>query len=152
MTKPTWKSWCSALVEKARRDAVKHGMTVEEVMLRTRHLHVNEIAAMFPGIDLCVALTELGDLACAADREGRSNPAQGPMPIKTWEEWCLECVEEARGYATQNGTSIEVAMLRILSVLILETMDRFPDIEVSVVLRELAWLAAKTDHDAGSSA
>ncbi len=43
-------------------------------------------------------------------------------------------------------------MLRILSILILETMDRFPDIEMSVVLRELAWLAAKADHDAGTSA
>ena len=68
-----------------------------------------------------------------------------------WHDWCLQCVEEARGYATQNGTSIETAMLRILSVLLPETMARFPDIELSVALHELAWHACKADHDAGTS-
>jgi hypothetical protein len=67
---------------------------------------------------------------------------------QTWSEWCLQCVEEARGYATQNGTSIETAMLRILSVLLPETMERFPEIDLSVALKELAWHACIADHDA----
>jgi hypothetical protein len=65
-----------------------------------------------------------------------------------WQDWCLECVEEARGYATQNGTTIETAMLRILHVLMDETMARYPDVELSVAIRELAWWAGKADHDA----
>jgi hypothetical protein len=144
----SWKDWCGELVEKARGDAVKHGMTVEEVMLRTRHLYVNEIRDRFPSMDLSKALDELGSLACAADSAGASDPAQGPMPRRTWEEWCQECVEEARGYATRNGTSIETAMLRILSMLINETMARFPELELRVAIKELAWWAARTDNKA----
>lgn len=69
---------------------------------------------------------------------------------QAWQDWCLECVEEARGFATQNGTTIETAMLRILHVLMEETMARFPDVELSVAIRELAWWAGKADHDAAA--
>ena len=67
---------------------------------------------------------------------------------QAWQDYCLECVEEARGYATQNGMTIQTAMLHILDVLIPEAMARFPDVELSVALHELAWWAAKADHDA----
>ena len=65
-----------------------------------------------------------------------------------WQDWCLKRVEEARGYATQNGTSVETAMLRIMSVLMPEAMARFPDVELSVAIHELAWWAARAENDA----
>ena len=65
-----------------------------------------------------------------------------------WEDWCRECIEEARQHAVQSGTTVETAMLRILAVLIPESLARFPDIELRVALRELAWWAGKADHDA----
>ena len=70
---------------------------------------------------------------------------------QAWEDWCRECVEEAREYAAKYGTTIETAMLRILPVLMDETMARFPDIELKVALHELAWMAGKADYDAGQS-
>lgn len=145
---PSWRDWCDERLEEARQIAVKRGVFIEDVMLHTRHHYANDIAALFPGMDLSKALEELGGLACAADRERRSRPAQGPLPIKTWEEWCRECVEEARGYATQNGTGLEVAMLRILSMLIPETRARFPDLELSQAIHEIAWHACMADHEA----
>jgi hypothetical protein len=56
-----------------------------------------------------------------------------------------------RAYATQHGTNIETAMLRILPVLMDETMALFPGVELNVALRELAWWAGKADYDAGTS-
>lgn len=67
---------------------------------------------------------------------------------QAWEDWCRQCVEEAREQANQSGTNIETAMLRILDVLIPEAMARFPDVELRVALRELAWWAGMADHDA----
>ncbi len=69
---------------------------------------------------------------------------------QAWQEYCLECVEEARGYATQNGTTIQTAMLHILSVIIPEAIARHPEVELSVALHELAWWAAKADREAGA--
>jgi hypothetical protein len=70
---------------------------------------------------------------------------------QVWQDWCLECVEEARAYAAQNDTTIETAMLRILHILMEETMARFPDVKISVAIRELAWWAGKASYDAGQS-
>lgn len=70
---------------------------------------------------------------------------------QSWQDYCLECVEEAREYATQNGTTIQTAMLHILDVLIPNAIARFPDVDLSVALHELAWWAAKADRDAGTS-
>ncbi len=66
---------------------------------------------------------------------------------QAWHDWCVRCVQEARGYAITNGTSTETAMLRILSVLMPETLERFPDIELSVALKELACHAFIADHE-----
>ncbi|ATB35608.1 hypothetical protein CYFUS_001022 [Cystobacter fuscus] len=67
---------------------------------------------------------------------------------QTWDDYCLECVEEAREYATNNGTTIQTAMLHILSLLIPRAMARFPDLDLRVALHELAWWAARADNGA----
>jgi hypothetical protein len=67
---------------------------------------------------------------------------------QSWDDYCRGCVGEAQEYAAKNGTSVEVAMLRILSELVPEAMARFPDVDVRVVIKELGWWAAKADHDA----
>ncbi len=68
---------------------------------------------------------------------------------QAWQDYCLKCVEEAREYATQNGVTIQTAMLHILDVLIPEAMARFPDVGLRVALHELAWWAARAEREAG---
>ncbi len=67
---------------------------------------------------------------------------------ESWDDYCRGCVGEAREYATKNGTSVEVAMFRILSDLIPEALARFPDVDVSVAIKELGWFAVMADRDA----
>ena len=67
---------------------------------------------------------------------------------QAWQDYCIECVKEAREYATRNGTTTQTAMLHVLDVLIPEAMARFPEVPLSVALHELAWWAARADNGA----
>lgn len=92
---------------------------------------------------------DVAKLAALA-QERRSGKEEQTMSEagESWDDYCRGCVGEAREYATKNGTSVEVAMFRILSEFVLGALARFPDIDVSAAINELVWFAVIAERDA----
>jgi hypothetical protein len=68
------------------------------------------------------------------------------MTTPGWDEYCRARVQEARESEHNHGPTLELTMLRLQHRYVYEIMDLFPDMDISVALRELVWCSIQADH------